>query len=145
MLEETPAALHGTDGNELLIEGIVIQLSLTETPDSYSVSEGEDDYYELCFVRLEGQAEPQQIRLYSHCVGEATDQESSGDDEFPQEEEFLLVSREPVGTGQMVYNGLLRIDQDGDVAHRVGVASLRLENVELLDNCKPERRLFKLR
>ena len=140
MLEETPAALHGTDGNELLIEGIVIQLSLTEPPDSYSVSEGEDDYYELCFVRLEGQAEPQQIRFYGHRVKEMT-----SDEEFPHEEEFLLVSRDPVGIGQMIYNGLLHIDRDGDVAQRVGVASLRLENVELLNNCKPERRLLKLR
>ena len=32
MLEETPAALPGIKGHELLIEGIVIRLSFTETP-----------------------------------------------------------------------------------------------------------------
>ena len=61
-------------------------------------------------------------------------------------QEFFLVSREPhEDAPQKIYNALLLIDRDGEVADRVGVASLRLDNVELLDSSRPEKRVFKLR
>jgi hypothetical protein len=142
MLEEAPAALPRIDRNELLVEGIVVQLSLTvtEPPDGYSDSlEGENDYYELCLVQLEGRPEPQRLRFYGYSYSE----ESANQEDCDQ---FLLLSRElPERGPQRIYNALLHIDRVGDVANRVGVASLRLDNVELLESCKPERKLFKLR
>ena len=60
MLEETPVALPGIKGYELLIEGIVIRLSFTETPrDHHSDSETDEEYDGRYSVRLEGQPKPQ--------------------------------------------------------------------------------------
>jgi len=141
MFEETPVALPGIGEHELLIEGIIIRLSLTETPrDHYSDDETDDEYDGRCFVRPEGQPKPQRMRFYGHDAVQLAKQRSG------EQQEFLLVSREPhTGAAQKIYNALLLIDRDGDVANRMGVASLRLDNVELLDSLKPERRLFKLR
>ena len=139
MLEETPATLPGVKGHELLIEGIVIRLCFKTSRGHHSDSET-DDNDERCFIRLEEQLNPQRIRFYGHNAAQLAKQRSSD----PQE--FLLVSREPEGdTPQKIYNALLFIDRDGDVASRVGVASLTLDNVGLLDSFQPERRLFKLR
>lgn len=141
MIEETPAALPEIDGNELLIEGIIIRLSFTEIPDYYTdVSETDDEYDGQCFVRLEGQPEPRQMKFYGHNAAQLANQRSS------DQHEFLLVSREPhQDFPQKIRNALLLIDRDGDVANRIGVASMKLDNVQLLDRFKPERRLFKLR
>ncbi|KAG6382077.1 heterokaryon incompatibility protein-domain-containing protein [Boletus reticuloceps] len=137
--DETPAALPKINRDEMLVEGIVIQLSLTEPPDYYSDSESDDEYNELCFVKLEGQPEPQRMRFYGPNARQLVHQRNS------HRQEFLLVSREHAGSKQQIYNALLLVDLDGDVASRVAVADLRLVNVELLDSCKPERRLFKLK
>ena len=69
MPEETTAELLGIKGYELLIEGIVIRLSFTETPrDRYSDSDTDDElehketddkYDGRCFVRLKGGPKPQ--------------------------------------------------------------------------------------
>ena len=140
MFEETPAALPGIEEHELLIEGIIIRLSLTETPmDYHRDSETDDEYDEWCFVRPEGQAKPQRMVFYGHDAVELAKQRSS------EQQEYLLVSRDARGFTQDIFNALLLIDRDGDVANRRGVASLKLDNVELLDGFKPERRLFKLR
>lgn len=139
--EETPAVLPEIDGNELLIEGIVVRLSPIETArDHYSDSETDDEYDGRCFVRLDGQPKSQRMRFYGHNAAQLAKQRSN------KRQEFLLVSREPhQGVPHKVYNALLLIDRDGDVAHRVGVGSLRLDNVELLDRFEPEKKLFKLR
>ena len=78
------------------------------------------------------------MRFYGHNAEQLAKQRSD-------QQEFLLVSREPEAGTQEIYNALLLIDREGDVANRVGVASLRLDTVELLDGFGPERRLFKLR
>ncbi|KAF8435174.1 hypothetical protein L210DRAFT_3762894 [Boletus edulis BED1] len=137
--DENPAALPKINRDELLVEGIVIQLSLMEPPDSYSDSESDDEYNELCFVKLEGQPEPQRMKFYGPNVRQLTKKRSN------HRKEFLLVSREHTRSKQQIYNALLLVDLGGDVASRVAVADLRLDNVELLDSCKPERRLFKLK
>jgi hypothetical protein len=141
MLQETPATLPGIKGHELLIEGIVIRLSFMETPrDHYSDSETSDEYDGRCFIRLEGKPKPQRMRFYGQNAVQLANQRSN------DQQEFLLLSREPhQGAPQKIYNALLLIDRDGDVANRVGVASLRLDNVELLDSFQPERRRFRLR
>ena len=145
MLEETSAALPGIKGHELLIEGIVIRLNFTVTPgvdlsDSGVGSLTDDESDARCFVRLEGKPEPQQMRFYGHDAVRLVNQRSS------DQQEFLLVSRErDMLAPRKIYNALLLIDRDGSVANRVGVASLRLDNVELLDSLQPERRRFKLR
>ena len=59
-----------------------------------------------------------------------------------KEQEFLLLSRE---SAPKICNALLLIDWDGDIAHRVGVASLKLNDVGLLERCKPERKLLRLK
>lgn len=138
---ETPTALPEIDVNELLIEGIVIRLSPIETPrDHDSDSETDEEYDGRCFVRLEGHPKPQRMRFYGHNAAQLANQRSN------KQQEFLLLSREAhEDAAQKIYNALLLIDYDGDVADRVGVASLRLDRVELLDRFTPERRLFKLR
>ena len=140
MLEESPEALQRLDENELLVGGIVIRLGSRDSPGGYSDSEDEDDANELCVVQLEGRPEPQRIRFLGYNAEQLADRESDN------EQEFLLMSREvDEDAGQDIYNALLLIEQDGDVAKRVGVASLRLESVEVLDSCKPEKKLLKLR
>ena len=161
MLEEIPATLPRIKGHELLIEGIVIRPNFPETPnDQYSDSETDADDQDSetdaddedsdmddeddarCFVRLEleGQPKPQLMRFYGHNAVQLAEQQS-GD-----QQEFLLISREThYRDRQRIYNALLVIDRGGDVANRVGVASLRLDNVKLLDSLQPERKLFKLR
>jgi hypothetical protein len=144
MLEETSEALPRIKGHELLIEGIVIRLNFTVTPgDNLSNSEADsltdDESDGRCFVRLEGKPKPQRMKLYGHDAIQLANQRSS------DQQEFLLVSRERYSLApRKMHNALLLIDRDGNVANRVGVASLRLDNVELLDNFQPERRLFKL-
>ena len=139
MFEESPEAPQRLDENELLVEGIVIRLGSRDFPD-VSDSEDEDDANELCVVQLEGRPEPQRIRFLGYNAEQLADRESDN------EQEFLLMSREvDEDAGQDIYNALLLIEQDGDVAKRVGVASLRLESVEVLDSCKPEKKLLKLR
>ncbi|KAG6382078.1 hypothetical protein JVT61DRAFT_716 [Boletus reticuloceps] len=102
MLEETLAALPRVKGNEFLIG---------------SVSVDEEDY-ELCFVRLEGNHNPQRIRFYGHNARQLAS----------QQQEFLVVSRQlHMDDAQKVYNALLLIDWNVDVATRIGVASLRSE------------------
>ena len=139
MLEETPTTLPAVKGHELLVEGIVVRLSFKLPRGHHGDSETDNDDGR-CFIRLEGQLNPQRIRFYGHNAARLAKQRSSD----PQE--FLLVSREPErDIPQKIYNALLLIDRDGDVASRVGVASLTLDNVGLLDCFQPERRLFKLR
>ena len=59
------------------------------------------------------------------------------------QQELLLPSRED--GEQKIYNALLHIGRLEDVAHRIGVANLGLDDVKLLDSYyKPERK-FKLR
>jgi len=140
MFEEAPAVLPGIEEHELLIEGIIIRPSFTETPiDHHRDSETDDEYDEWCFVQPEGQAKPQRMKFYGHDAVELAKQQSS------EQQEYLLVSRDTREFGQDICSALLLIDRDGGVANRVGVASLKLDNVELLDSFKPEKRLFKLR
>ncbi|KAI9573166.1 heterokaryon incompatibility protein-domain-containing protein [Boletus coccyginus] len=139
MFEETPTVLLGIEEHESLIEGIIIRLSLMETPMNHCSDSETDEYDEWCFVRPEGHPKPQRMMFYDHDAVQLAKQQSD------DQREFLRVSRDTLGVTEDIYNALLLIDRDGDVANRVGVASLKLENVGLLDDFKPERRLFKLR
>ncbi|KAG6371920.1 heterokaryon incompatibility protein-domain-containing protein [Boletus reticuloceps] len=125
--------------NELLVEGIIIRLTFVNIIEYYSDTDEDEDLEQRCFVYVEGQHKPLRLKFFGYNAAELVRKRSR------KEQEFLLLSRIQHFTTPKMYNALLLIDREGDVATRMGVANLRLDDVKLLEGVKPERRLVRLK
>lgn len=132
MLEETPLVHPTIAHNELLIQGIIFQLTFMKLGSEYQ--DPDDPGAEWCRIKVKDKWQDNCLILYGHNRTQlATERQGK-----PQE--FLLLRRTQHDSALML------IDREGETAKRAGVASLvNVDDKDLWTVAKPEVRLIKLK